>query len=132
MPASVRSPSPFIHTDGLPADNLPILFLVPSFESAASPYLPVLPQAGPPQANKRSARRFNAGLIASAMEKLADWWSQQPGPPDRTAATLGRLPRGDHADPPERWPHDYFSCRGQPHPRDEDLTRLTASVTVTL
>ena len=31
---------------------------------------------------------FNAGLIASAMEKLTDWWSQQAPPADRTPATL--------------------------------------------
>ena len=39
-----------------------------------------------PRVNDSAA--FNAGLVASAMEKLNDWWSQQPATADRAAATL--------------------------------------------
>jgi hypothetical protein len=45
-----------------------------------------VPAAPLPCVNDSAA--FNAGLVASAMEKLNDWWSQQPDPADRTAATL--------------------------------------------
>jgi hypothetical protein len=45
-----------------------------------------VPAAPLPHVNDSAA--FNAGLIASAMEKLNEWWSQQPAPADRTAATV--------------------------------------------
>lgn len=45
-----------------------------------------VPAAPLPHVNDSAA--FNARLIAGAMEKLGDWWSQQPAPAERTAATL--------------------------------------------
>jgi hypothetical protein len=45
-----------------------------------------VPAAPLPHVNDSAA--FNAGLIASAMEQLNDWWSKQPAPADHTAATL--------------------------------------------
>ena len=44
-----------------------------------------VPTAPLPHVNDSAA--FNAGLIASAMETLNDWWSKPPAPSDRTAAT---------------------------------------------
>jgi hypothetical protein len=48
-----------------------------------------VPAAPLPRVNDSAA--FNAGLITSAMEKLNDWWSQQPAAADRTAATLAEV-----------------------------------------
>jgi len=45
-----------------------------------------VPAAPLPHVNDSAA--FNARLIAEAMEKLNDWWAQQPAPADRTAAPL--------------------------------------------
>jgi hypothetical protein len=47
-----------------------------------------VPAAPLPHVNDSAT--FNARLIAEAMEKLNDWWSQQLAPADCTAATMPR------------------------------------------